>query len=151
MYHTLQSWHKTGKYFSFHNFNIFYQYSNKAGADTLFLIHGYPTSSYDWSKIWDTLSEQYQLVAIDLLGLGFSDKPTPYPYSFQDHANQCIALIEHLNLEKVHLIGHDLGVGIIQELLDRQLQGTLKFAIQSSVFMNGSLFAEAYRPRLIQN
>ncbi|NNP69675.1 alpha/beta hydrolase [Acinetobacter sp. Ac_5812] len=150
MYHTLQSWHKTGNYFSFHNFNLFYQYSNKAEADTLFLIHGYPTSSYDWSKIWDTLSEQYQLVAIDLLGLGFSDKPAPYAYSFQDHANQCIALIEHLNLDKVHLIGHDLGVGVIQELLDRQLQGTLKFTIQSGVFMNGSLFAEAYRPRFIQ-
>lgn len=150
MYHTLQSWHKTGKYFSFNNFNIFYQYSDKPQAETLLLIHGYPTSSYDWSKIWDTLSEKYQLIAIDLLGLGFSDKPTPYTYSVQDHANQCIGLIEYLNLGKVHLIGHDLGVGVIQELLDRQQQNNLHFSIQSAIFMNGSLFAEAYRPRLIQ-
>lgn len=150
MYHTLQSWHKAGQYFSFHNFDIFYRHSSKTEAETIFLIHGYPTSSYDWSKIWDTLSERYQLVAIDLLGLGFSDKPAPYPYSVQDHADQCITLIEYLNLEHVHLIGHDLGVGVIQELLDRQRQSNLKFSIQSTIFMNGSLFAEAYRPRLIQ-
>ncbi|MHA3981854.1 alpha/beta fold hydrolase [Acinetobacter venetianus] len=89
-------------------------------------------------------------MATDLLGLGFSDKPLHYPYSVEDHANQCIHLIEYLNLKSVHLIGHDLGVGIIQELLDRQLKGSLSFSIQSSIFMNGSLFAEAYRPRLIQ-
>jgi pimeloyl-ACP methyl ester carboxylesterase len=150
MYHTLESWQKTGKYFSFNNFNIFYHHSNKVGAETLFLIHGYPTSSYDWSKIWSTLSEQYQLVAIDLLGLGFSDKPVSYSYSVQDHADQCIALIQFLNLENVHFVGHDLGVGVIQELLDRKIKKQLPFTILSAVFMNGSLFAEAYRPRLIQ-
>lgn len=150
MYHTLQYWYKSGKYFPFKNFNIFYQQANKAESEVIFLIHGYPTSSFDWSKIWDGLSEKYELIAIDLLGLGFSDKPLPYPYSVEDHANQCIHLIEYLNLKSVHLVGHDLGVGIIQELLDRQLKGSLSFSIQSSIFMNGSLFAEAYRPRLIQ-
>ena len=115
-----------------------------------FLIHGYPTSSYDWAKIWDTLAENYQVLAIDLLGLGFSDKPSKYVYSVQDHADQAIALIEYLKLEEVHLVGHDLGVGIIQELLDRLQNNLLVFKVQSSVFMNGSLFPEVYRPRLIQ-
>ena len=150
MYHTLQSWHKSGKSFSFKDFNIFYQYSDKPAATTLFLVHGYPTSSFDWSKIWDQLSENYQLVAIDLLGFGFSDKPYRYPYSVQDHADQCIALIQHLKLKSVHLIGHDLGVGVIQELLDRQQKMLLECSVQSAIFMNGSLFAEVYRPRLIQ-
>lgn len=150
MYHTLESWKKTGKYFSFKNFNIFYQYSSRPVVKTILLIHGYPTSSFDWTRIWEQLSEEYQLVAIDLLGLGFSDKPVGYQYSIQDHADQCIALIQHLKLEDVHLVGHDLGVGVIQELLDRQLKKELPYSIQSVVFMNGSLFSEAYRPRLIQ-
>lgn len=151
MYHTLQSWRENGKYFSFNNFNIFYQHSIQTiPKKTIFLIHGYPTSSYDWSKIWEQLSNRYQLVAIDLLGLGFSDKPATYQYSVQDHADQCIALIKHLQLEKIHLIGHDLGVGIIQELLDRQQKIGIGCSIQSAIFMNGSLFAEVYCPRLIQ-
>ena len=50
------------------NFDIFTSIQGKTEVKTIFLIHGYPTSSYDWSKIWDTLSERYQLVAIDLLG-----------------------------------------------------------------------------------
>ncbi|MCH7336747.1 alpha/beta hydrolase [Acinetobacter sp. NIPH 2699] len=150
MYHTLESWKKTGKYFTFKNFNIFYQYSSRPAVNTIFLIHGYPTSSFDWTRVWEQLSEEYQLVAIDLLGLGFSDKPVGHQYSVQDHADQCIALIQYLKLDNVHLVGHDLGVGVIQELLDRQLKKQLPHSIQSVVFMNGSLFSEAYRPRIIQ-
>ena len=120
MKHTLQSWEHEGNYLSFKDYKIFYKFSPKLNAQTIFLIHGYPTSSFDWAKIWDTLAENYQVLAIDLLGLGFSDKPSKYVYSVQDHADQAIALIEYLKLEEVHLVGHDLGVGIIQELLDRQ-------------------------------
>lgn len=150
MNYTLQSWKQEGNYLTFNNFKIFYKFSPKRDAETIFLIHGYPTSSFDWAKIWDTLKENYQLLAIDLLGLGFSDKPSRYGYSVQNHADQCICLLEKLNLQNVHLIGHDLGVGIIQELLDRQQKNLLSFQIKSSVFMNGSLFPEVYRPRLIQ-
>lgn len=150
MHHTLQSWKEDGSYIDFKNYKIFYKFSSKSDAQTILLIHGYPTSSFDWSKIWDQLSEKYQVVAIDLLGLGFSDKPNKYNYCVQDHADQCIQLLSYLNLDHVHLIGHDMGVGIIQELLDRQLKKNLFFNIQSAIFMNGSLFAEVYRPRLIQ-
>lgn len=150
MNYTLQSWKQDGKYLSFKNYKIFYRFSPKRDAETIFLIHGYPTSSFDWSKIWDKLTENYQVLAIDLLGLGFSDKPSKYVYSVQDHVDQSIVLIEHLNLKNVHLVGHDLGVGIIQELLDRQQKNLLSFKVKSSVFMNGSLFPEVYRPRLVQ-
>jgi len=150
MKHTLQCWEQEGNYLPFKDYKIFYKFSPKLNAQTIFLIHGYPTSSYDWAKIWDTLAENYQVLAIDLLGLGFSDKPSKYVYSVQDHADQAIALIEYLKQEEVHLVGHDLGVGIIQELLDRQQNNLLAFKVKSSVFMNGSLFPEVYRPRLIQ-
>lgn len=150
MQHTLQRWREEGKYIDFKKYKIFYKFSAKPNAQTIFLIHGYPTSSFDWSKIWNQLADQYQIVAIDLLGLGFSDKPHKYSYCVQDHADQCMGLIEHLNLKHVHLIGHDMGVGIIQELLDRQQNAGLSFSIDSAIFMNGSLFAEVYRPRLIQ-
>lgn len=150
MKYTLQSWKQDGEYFAFKNYKIFYRFAGKQDAPTLFLIHGYPTSSFDWSKIWDELSEQYQILAIDLLGLGFSDKPSKHVYSVQDHAAQCVALLEHLNLKRVHLIGHDLGAGILQELLHRQQAQHLPFNIQSAIFMNGSLFPEAYQPRFIQ-
>lgn len=150
MKHTLKTWEQQGNYSAFKNYKIFYKFSPKPNSQTIFLIHGYPTSSFDWAKIWDALKADYQLLAIDLLGLGFSDKPNRYIYSVQDHADQCISLLEELKLEDIHLIGHDLGVGIIQELLDRQQKKLLSFQIKSSVFMNGSLFPEVYRPRLIQ-
>ena len=59
MKYTLQSWKQDGEYFAFKNYKIFYRFAGKQDAPTLFLIHSYPTSSFDWSKIWYDLSEQY--------------------------------------------------------------------------------------------
>ncbi|MFW2044394.1 alpha/beta fold hydrolase, partial [Acinetobacter sp. ULE_I053] len=81
MKYTLHRWEYEGTYLSFKNYKIFYKFSPKLNAQTILLIHGYPTSSFDWANIWDTLAENYQILAIDLLGLGFSDKPSKYIYS----------------------------------------------------------------------
>ena len=75
----LTEWKNTGKYFDFKGRNIFYQENGK--GETLVLVHGFPTSSWDWEKIWPKLSEKYNLLAPDLLGFGFSDKPTNHQYS----------------------------------------------------------------------
>jgi len=51
------------------------------------LIHGFPTASWDWNKIWNALKKKYHLLAPDLIGFGFSDKPKKYNYSIMDQAD----------------------------------------------------------------
>ena len=46
-----------------------------AAADPVFVLHGYPTSSFDWHGVLPTLRAHRRVVVLDLIGFGLSDKP----------------------------------------------------------------------------
>ena len=64
---------------TYKDYKIFYKESGT--GDPLLLTHGFPTSSWDWNKVWDSLSKQYKVYAMDMLGYGFSSKPSVRKYS----------------------------------------------------------------------
>ena len=88
-----------------------------------------------------------------MLGMGFSDKPVAYEYSVPDHADMHEALLAHLGVESAHILAHDLGDSVGQELLARHEFGEQSYGalrIESITWLNGGLFNEAYTPRLMQ-
>lgn len=72
---TLKAWKDTGKHLTCKSYRLFYQESAKDEKETLLLIHGFPTASWDWYKVWDALTARFHVLAPDMLGFGFSDKP----------------------------------------------------------------------------
>ena len=66
---------------------------------TVILIHGFPTSSYDYYDVIDKLSQDYSVLVFDHLGFGFSDKPVDYTYSLVDQAEQTLALWRQLGIK----------------------------------------------------
>lgn len=144
----LNTWHSSGQYFVYNNHQIFYQ--NEGQGEALLLIHGFPSSSHDWHKIWEDLASDHQLIAPDMLGFGFSDKPASYSYSIHDQADLHISLLKELEISSCRIIAHDYGVSVAQELLVRQQENTLPFNISSIAFLNGGLLPGEHRPRLIQ-
>ncbi|MEL6789037.1 MAG: alpha/beta hydrolase [Pseudomonadota bacterium] len=116
----------------------------------LLLIHGFPTSSWDWSALWRPLSEQFNLAAIDMLGFGLSDKPRNHQYALVSQADLQEALLAELGVSEAHILCHDYGVSVAQELLARQAEHALSFRLQSVCFLNGGIFPRQHRPRLIQ-
>jgi pimeloyl-ACP methyl ester carboxylesterase len=92
---------------------------NEGSGPTLLLIHGYPFNSWDWAPIRDRLTERFTLVAPDMLGMGFSDMPTKYEYTVHDHADMHEALLAHLGHGSAHILAHDLGDSVGQEMLAR--------------------------------
>jgi len=80
----------------------------------MLLVHGITTYSFIWRKLIPSLSEQFDLIAPDLLGCGESDKPTGVSYSIRAQAEMLIKLLTKLDIEKVHLVGHDIGGGVAQ-------------------------------------
>jgi len=124
-------------------------------GDVLVLIHGFPTASWDWQALWTDLCGRFALVlAPDLLGFGFSDKPRRYDYSIQDQADLLERLLEEMGVRRVHLLAHDYGDTVAQELLARDLawrqSGGGALEILSCCLLNGGLFPETHRPRLVQ-
>ena len=147
----LERWKSGGQYFDYLGFDVFYRM--QGSGPYLLLIHGYPFNSWDWSLIWDRLIERFTVVAPDMLGMGFSDKPFAYGYSVHDHADMHEALLAHVGVESAHILAHDIGDSVGQELLARhefgqQAYGALRIA--SITWLNGGLFNEAYTPRLLQ-
>jgi pimeloyl-ACP methyl ester carboxylesterase len=118
------------------------------GKEPLLLIHGYPTSSYDWHALWDPLAARYSLYALDLLGFGLSDKPRNCDYPITLQADLCAALLAQNGVIRPHVLAHDYGDTVAQELLAREVEGKLPLA--SLCFLNGGLFPETHRARPIQ-
>lgn len=116
----------------------------------LLLIHGYPTSSWDWTFLWSDLKPHFRLAAMDMLGFGLSEKPPGSDYSIAMQADFQEALLAHLGAGAAHVFTHDYGNTVGQELLARHNEGALSFEIRSMAFLNGGLFPEQHRARPIQ-
>ncbi|MEX2474124.1 alpha/beta fold hydrolase [Marinobacter sp.] len=145
---TLEWWQQGGKWFSYEGHAIF---SRMAGQGApLVLLHGFPTASWDWNRVWPMLIQHHNVLVLDMLGLGFSDKPVGYDYSIEDQADLFEGWINGLGLSKVHLFAHDYGCSVSQELMAREQEGVLPFEIASVCFLNGALFPEVHNPLLIQ-
>jgi pimeloyl-ACP methyl ester carboxylesterase len=117
---------------------------------TILLLHGFPTSSWDWQPIWNSLVKDYRLIAVDMLGFGFSDKPNKYKYSIHGQADLVEALVKAKQLKQFHVLTHDYGDTVGQELLARQLEGSGAGEWLSCCFLNGGLFPETHRALLTQ-
>ncbi|WP_067533571.1 alpha/beta fold hydrolase [Nocardia crassostreae] len=145
----LADWLAHGDHFEHGGHCIFYR---RAGSGpVLLLVHGYPFNSYDWHRIWDDLTAHYDVIAPDMLGMGFSDKPVRHDYSVFEHADMHEALLRRLGVDRTLLLAHDLGLTVAQEMLARRLaEPAGKPAVDAVVFLNGGLFYEVYRPRPVQ-
>ncbi len=146
---TLDEWKRKGKYFDHEGLPIFYRQSERT-ADALLCLHGFPTASFDYNKIWDPLAERFNVIAPDLIGYGFSAKPYDLDYTTFAQADVVEGLLSHLRVDRIHILAHDYGNTITQELLARDLEGRLGFSIMSICFLNGALFPETHRPILAQ-
>ena len=149
MTNTLSNWKSAGHYFSYKNHKIFVRHSGES-ATTILLLHGFPTASYDWVKMWDGLKSRHTLIALDFLGFGFSDKPHPYKYSIFEQVDLVKNLLASKGVTKVHILAHDYAVSVAQELLTQKQSNKLKFNIASVCFLNGGMFSGSYKLRLIQ-
>lgn len=79
------------------------------GADVV-LLHGVPTSSFLYRHVLPVLADQgLRGTAIDFPGLGLSDRPAPFDYSWSGLAGWTGQAIDALELDRVHLVVHDIG------------------------------------------
>jgi len=89
------------------------------------------------------------VIACDMLGFGDSAKPLDHDYCLLEQADLQQALLEHLRVQRpVHVLAHDYGDSVAQELLARHYES--RFKMSSCVFLNGGLFPETHRPALVQ-
>lgn len=144
----LQDWFDKGAFFQYKDKQVFY--ISEGSGNCLLIIHGYPYSGYDFKLLLPKLASSHKVLLPDMIGMGFSDKPSAYQYSFEEHVSMYRCLLQFLNITEVHILAHDLGNSIAQELLSQWQEGDHTIKIRSIAFLNGGLFSDVYRPRTIQ-
>ncbi|WP_313201594.1 alpha/beta hydrolase [Pseudomonas sp.] len=142
----LRVWRTRGQDFSFRGQSI--RYWTAGQGEPLLLLHGFPTASWDWHYLWAPLTQRFRVVACDMLGFGDSAKPLNHRYSLIEQADLQQALLSHLDIDQpIHLLAHDYGGSVAQELLSRHHEQRADIA--SCVFLNSGLFPECCQiPRI---
>ena len=97
-------------------------------AEPVVILHGFPTSSFDWHHVVDRLAARRRVVALDLLGFGLSAKPDRH-YSIELQTDLAEVLLGQLEVERFALVTHDMGDSVGGELLARQLAGTTDLSV----------------------
>jgi pimeloyl-ACP methyl ester carboxylesterase len=145
-------WRALGQGFTWRGHRVFYR--EQGAGEPVLLLHGFPTSSWDWRHVWDELARRYRVIAFDYIGFGFSDKPSEGPYSIFAYADQAEALLGRLGVTRAHILAHDLGDTVAQELIARDGERRNgrggPAALASVCMLNGGIFPETHRPQLVQ-
>jgi len=141
-------WKQCGKYFEWRDHNVFFQRGGK--GQVLLMLHGFPTCGWDWCWISRHFVERFHMVVPDLLDYGQSLNAKRKACSIMEQADMIEALMKHRGITEAHILAHDLGDTVAQELIARHNESSLSFRILSSVFLNGGMIPDLHRPRPVQ-
>src|SRR5687767_12391571 len=83
-------------------------YQEKGTGTPLVLLHGFTSSAYSWKDVFEPLSQKYRVIAVDLKGFGFSDKPDG-DYARRAQAELIAHLLDYLKIERAWLCGNSMG------------------------------------------
>ncbi|WP_141863811.1 alpha/beta hydrolase [Arthrobacter sp. SLBN-53] len=148
----VRDWADGGRFLITPSGRIFVRSAPGAGP-TLLLLHGFPSSSFDYRRVVDELAGQAWLT-LDFLGFGLSDKPRwagaqrrgsrrgPYVYSLLEQADIVEHVLAQTTTGPVVMVAHDMGTSVATELLARDVEGRLPFDLRAAVLTNGSVILE---------
>ena len=106
-------------------------YQEKGTGTPLVLLHGFTSSTYSWKDVFEPLSQNFRVIAVDLKGFGFSGKPDG-DYSRRAQATLVGHLLDYLKIEKAWLCGNSMGGEI-----------ALNFALQNPQRVGGLILIDS--------
>ncbi len=136
---SVQQWCDGGRFLDTSAGRIFVR-SGAGTGPTVLLLHGFPSSSYDWRAVAPLLAGR-AWVTLDFLGFGLSDKPRR-PNSLLRQADLVTEVLDRTVQGPVVMIAHDMGTSVATELLARDVEGALPFELRAAVLTNGSVILE---------
>jgi pimeloyl-ACP methyl ester carboxylesterase len=139
----LAAWQARGRRLSALGHNVFVLQEGPAdGGDPVLVLHGFPSSSFDFHLALPLLAARRRVVLHDHLGFGLSDKPERYSYSLMEQTDAALLVWRALGITRGHLLAHDYGTSIATELLARRALGLLPIELSSVTLCNGSVHIE---------
>ncbi|WP_249012069.1 alpha/beta fold hydrolase [Conexibacter sp. DBS9H8] len=139
-------WVRAGELQTLLGASIFCRADGPPGAPAVTVLHGFPTSSYDFHlQVAALAGAGRRVISLDLLGFGASDKPRRHRYSILEQADLVMALWRAWGITETAIVAHDYGVSVAQELLARD-----PGRVSAMVWLNGGLYPDLHRPIPVQ-
>jgi len=107
-----------------------------SGDETVVLVHGSGpgvTSYANWRLVIPALAENFRVVAPDMVGFGFSDRPQDVKYSLQTWADQTVGVMDALGIQKAHLVGNSFGGAIALRIATQHPDRVGKLVLMGSM------------------
>lgn len=140
----LREWQSRGRFARISGIDVFLVDTPgpREGAPAAVILHGFPSSSYDFHLCLPKLAEARRVISFDFPGYGLSEKPDTYSYSLMEQADIVEQLLRSLGISSADVFAHDMGTSVACELVARRERGLLSFAVSSLVLMNGSMLLD---------
>ncbi len=144
----VQAWSESGTIEDVLGHRLFVR-RQEGRSPCLLLLHGFPSSSYDWRELL-ALRDGQAALAFDFLGFGLSDKPRDHVYSLAWQADAAEELVRRAGSPPVLIVAHDMGTSVATELMARDLEGRLEMSIAGALLFNGSILLDRASPTIGQ-
>lgn len=144
----VKRWRRSGESFYFRGRRV-HVHARTGEGPTIVLLHGFPTSSFDWVPLLEHLGDR-SVLAFDFLGFGCSEKPAGHEYTLRWQADLTEALVEHYTDGPVFVAAHDMGTSVATELMAREVAGEPTIEVTGALLFNGSMVLERAEPTLGQ-
>lgn len=141
----VRAWERRGRGEDFRGYAI-HTFRQEGEGPLLLLLHGFPSSSFDWRLLLELIPEA-NVLAFDFLGFGLSAKPREHDYSLFWQADLTEELVRrHGEGRPVFVFAHDMGTSVANELMARDIEGKLEMEVAGILLFNGSMVLEAASP-----
>ena len=85
----------------------------RGAGEPVVLLHGFGESTYSFRYVLPALAERYRVIAVDLNGFGYTDRPRdPAHYTLDGQQRLVLGVLDHLGVESAHFVGHSYGGGL---------------------------------------
>ena len=88
-------------------------YWDEGRGDVLILVHGFSSSVYTWRLNIDELSEEFRVIALDLPGFGYTDKPKDFDYTLEGYSSFMVDFMDTMDIDSATLAGNSMGGGVV--------------------------------------
>lgn len=130
---------------------VFVRLDGPADGPVVTLLHGFPTSSYDWAGVVPALTAAgRRVLSLDFLGFGESDKPTRHRYAITEQTDLVEEVWRREGIDRSAVVAHNYAVCVAQELLSRAGSGHPATTVDGVVFLNGGVYPDLHRPLPVQ-
>jgi pimeloyl-ACP methyl ester carboxylesterase len=141
----VRAWRERGQTEEFRGHSV-HTFRQEGEGPLLLLLHGFPSSSYDWRLLLEELPGR-NVLTFDFLGFGLSAKPREHDYSLFWQADLTEELVRrHGAGRPVFIVAHDMGTSVANELMARDLEGKLTMDVAGILLFNGSMVLEVASP-----